>query len=952
MARLTFFLLAVLTATTCHAQVTYKSLTIHGTPTGAGAVVLDNNFSTLADAAPSYFSQAGPPDANDDSAGTGGTAAWVNTQMLDTVTDRLYICKDATPTAANWQVMGDLMSSVAASTYATQALDNLTGVAINTALLPDADSMHDLGSGSFSWDDVFATGTGTFGTVAADYIDLTAGLSAPAHEEGRIFYDDDEKTLSVHGAEPTAPQRLGRVFERATNKTGAQIDTGELVYVDGAQGQQPTIALAKADVSATCRLIGVAAHNIADNATGSVTVTGGIDNIDTSAWVAGTTVYLSATTAGELTSTAPTAPSYVISVGMVTNQHATEGSVLVNIIHADVCGTVVIQNLDVNTDLDVAANTSILGTLGVGTATPGAPLGILNPTAFSLTETTDGILLDSMGASAGEGNYGASIGLTRVLGDVTRRQAAIAVKQTGSDNDATGLAFFTHDGVGSDDTLAERMLIANDGVVTTAGLLAPESFGSAQVKVVQPGGDPQAVIDAITDATTSKPYTVHIPGGVWTLTSTLAMKDNISIRGDGAGVTIITHEVDNSGDSVQEGTIGLADNVTISDMTIQATQVVMDDAAVGCISTGDNDDVRIERVQWDVVWDTVFIQHESNTVTVIDCYGTTEYDGYSAVEAGGFSCDNTTWKIWNDHTTRVGSQNFAHQGFIWTNETTVTFHAYNCLWDGSPGTNYILPAAIKNSGTMHLYNCRVDYTATNAATGALGYVSNDPAASVTFYGGSIEVTGGTDQELFAAVGTIVTNGLVYELANISGSGTLDGVGYESGTTQIGDLTGNKVEFSASGDQTFVGTAGLPYGEISVVGNVTADTIDTTKVQFARFDTDGESNNTTPSNGDDHITITTAGRYMVVLSISAQSDDAQSIVMDLSCWKNNGATELSNVHAHRSFAGGATSLGSISLSGIHNFAANDTLELWMEAQASRDVILSDVTMTVFQLGGGG
>jgi hypothetical protein len=145
------------------------------------------------------------------------------------------------------------------------------------------------------------------------------------------------------------------------------------------------------------------------------------------------------------------------------------------------------------------------------------------------------------------------------------------------------------------------------------------------------------------------------------------------------------------------------------------------------------------------------------------------------------------------------------------------------------------------------------------------------------------------------------------------------------------------------------SAGLPYAEISVRENLNADTVGTDPVQFTHFNTNGESNKLTPDHTNDHIFINIGGRYLIVVSVAAQSDDAQSIEMDISCWKNNGTEEITNVHAHRSFSGGVTDLGSISISGIHNFSAGDTLELWYSAQASRDIILSDVNLSACRLG---
>ncbi len=203
---------------------------------------------------------------------------------------------------------------------------------------------------------------------------------------------------------------------------------------------------------------------------------------------------------------------------------------------------------------------------------------------------------------------------------------------------------------------------------------------------------------------------------------------------------------------------------------------------------------------------------------------------------------------------------------------------------------------------------------------------------------------------YATIFTDSNGGL--QIVTVDGDGAAGDIDFAAdGVVTIGDGgTTNYAQISQTGDLTFVGSAGLSFGEISVKDNLTSDEVSTTKTQVLRFDTNGESNNTTPDHTNDHITIPTAGRYMVVASLAVSSADAQSIELDTSCWKNNGATELLNVHAHRSFPGGSTSIGSISLTGIHNFSANDTLEIWVEAQATRDIIIDDVTLTVYQLGG--
>jgi hypothetical protein len=147
----------------------------------------------------------------------------------------------------------------------------------------------------------------------------------------------------------------------ATNKTGVTITNGQLVYVDGAQGSRPTIALAKADSPSTSYVIAMATHDIANNATGYVTVFGLVRDIDTASFAAGTELFLSDSVAGEYTGTAPTAPSFAISVGTVLFQNVSSGIVWVNTGPTDVLRTMVIQDLDVNTDVDAGGDVAVNG---------------------------------------------------------------------------------------------------------------------------------------------------------------------------------------------------------------------------------------------------------------------------------------------------------------------------------------------------------------------------------------------------------------------------------------------------------------------------------------------------------------------------------------------------------------------------------------------------------------
>ncbi len=170
-------------------------------------------------------------------------------------------------------------------------------------------------------------------------------------------------------------------------------------------------------------------------------------------------------------------------------------------------------------------------------------------------------------------------------------------------------------------------------------------------------------------------------------------------------------------------------------------------------------------------------------------------------------------------------------------------------------------------------------------------------------------------------------------------------------TTIGDGgSTNYVEFSATGDQVFVGSSGLCFAEIFVQANNTADTVATaTNTQVTRFAVDGVSNNMTPDHANDHITVTKAGMYLCMVSVSFAGD--ANVNWGFSVYKNDGNTEFTNVHSHRKLNAGGD-IGSISMSGIIDLAVNDTIEVWMKhaAGVNKDITVEDITMSLVQIGG--
>ena len=159
----------------------------------------------------------------------------------------------------------------------------------------------------------------------------------------------------------------------------------------------------------------------------------------------------------------------------------------------------------------------------------------------------------------------------------------------------------------------------------------------------------------------------------------------------------------------------------------------------------------------------------------------------------------------------------------------------------------------------------------------------------------------------------------------------------------------------TGDTYFSGAgSGLPCGEIYAYNVGTTIAIAGTgianKVQVTAFDTDGVSNLMTPDHTNDHITIVKTGTYLVTVSTHAESTGGTAYTMGLIVCKNNGATLLTNLHAHRSLSGGGGDTGSISISGLVSLTAADTIEVWCYNDTNtNDIIIDDMTLSITMVG---
>ena len=167
------------------------------------------------------------------------------------------------------------------------------------------------------------------GTIQFDISGLT-----PVEVEGLVYWNNVDHTLNVVTETETVIQLGQEMVLRGTNKTGSTLLNGQLIYTNGAQGSKPTIdlAIATSAISADS-LIGMVTSDILNNETGYATTFGQVRSLDTSAYAAGTQLWLSAATSGAFTDIQPMAPNHSVSIGYVNVSHVNQGVIQLKILN-------------------------------------------------------------------------------------------------------------------------------------------------------------------------------------------------------------------------------------------------------------------------------------------------------------------------------------------------------------------------------------------------------------------------------------------------------------------------------------------------------------------------------------------------------------------------------------------------------------------------------------------
>lgn len=161
-----------------------------------------------------------------------------------------------------------------------------------------------------------------------DWIDFTVDSGTPTHNEGRIHWNTDRKTIEIDTEILDYSIEAGHVnVLRGRNTNSYTLNAGTVVYINGNSGQFATFGTASWENDAnSAYTIGIIPNAIAPNNSGYAVIQGEIAGINTNAYTPGTLLYLSSS--GQYTDQKPVAPLHAVRLGQVVVQ-ATSGKLQV-----------------------------------------------------------------------------------------------------------------------------------------------------------------------------------------------------------------------------------------------------------------------------------------------------------------------------------------------------------------------------------------------------------------------------------------------------------------------------------------------------------------------------------------------------------------------------------------------------------------------------------------------
>lgn len=220
-------------------------------------------------------------------------------------------------------------------------VDNTTGAAVWNLEVPPASSLQDvLIAGNSAGSNNIDLNDNSIENVNVLELSTTLGTNPNA---GQITWNDTTGTAQIGLKGGNVDLNIGQdLIVRAVNKitpnTNVTKANYQAVRVSGATGQRLSFKLAQADADAnSASTIGLIAEDINANQEGFIMTVGQLTEINTTGslqgetWADGNVLYLSPTTAGQITNVKPSAPQHLVIIGYVEYAHAVHGKIYVKV---------------------------------------------------------------------------------------------------------------------------------------------------------------------------------------------------------------------------------------------------------------------------------------------------------------------------------------------------------------------------------------------------------------------------------------------------------------------------------------------------------------------------------------------------------------------------------------------------------------------------------------------
>lgn len=344
--------------------------------------------------------------------GTGLTGTSYNGSVATTIAiDSTVVTLSGTQTLTNKTLTSPVISTITNTGTLTlpTSTDTLVGRATtdtltNKSISGSTNTITNIGNSSLTNSSITLGSTSiSLGSTASTITALTlanptisnyqafTASSAPTYTAGLVWYDSTTAALSYYNSTTNNVVHIGQELQQqARNSTGSTITKGSVVYISGATGQIGNITLAQANSYAASQVIGVANQDIPNNTNGWIVTQGTVTNFNTSGLTEGANIYLSATTAGALTSTEPSTPNYAVHMGTCLYSNSVNGKIYINPINKSIDTGYIIGQVAIGQGGTNSTATPTAGAIAYGTGTA---------YAFNSAGTT-GQVLTSQGTSA------------------------------------------------------------------------------------------------------------------------------------------------------------------------------------------------------------------------------------------------------------------------------------------------------------------------------------------------------------------------------------------------------------------------------------------------------------------------------------------------------------------------------------------------------------------------